>query len=134
MKRRVHLLGWRRDMPAVYAALDVLALTSLNEGTPVSAIEALAAGVPVVGTAVGGMADVVQDGETGLLAPSGDVQALAGAILGLLGNRGRARALGAAGQRDVRARYSRERMVADMTALYRSLAQEKGLIAAGGSA
>ena len=62
----VRFLGWRRDLPALYAASDVVVLTSLNEGTPVSLIEAMAAGLPVVATTVGGVPDVV---ENGLLVP-----------------------------------------------------------------
>jgi len=122
---RVTLAGWQRDMPAVYAALDVLALTSLNEGTSVTAIEALAAGVPVVATAVGGMADVVADGQTGLLVPSGDVAAFAEAVAELLQAPERGRPLAQAGQRDVTARFGIERLVRDMESLYVTLLEEK---------
>jgi glycosyltransferase involved in cell wall biosynthesis len=124
---RVILAGWQRDMPSVYAALDVLTLTSLNEGTSVTAIEALAAGVPVVATAVGGMADVVADGRTGLLAPSGDVTALSAAVAGLLQAPERGWSLAQAGQRDVTARFGIERLVRDMESLYVALLEEKGM-------
>jgi len=83
---RLHLLGWRAhaDLPAALADLDVLVNTSDNEGMPVSLIEAMAAGVPVVATAVGGTVSVVEDGMTGVLSPAGDHQALAAGILRLL--------------------------------------------------
>lgn len=122
---RVHFAGWQRDMPAVYAALDVLVLTSLNEGTPVTAIEALAAGVPVVATDVGGVADVVHDKETGLLVPPGNADALVRSISALLLDTGRGLAMAQAGQQDVLARFGRDRLIADMEALYRSLLDEK---------
>src|SRR5207248_11124779 len=70
-------IGWRRDMPRVYADLDVVALTSRNEGSPVSLIEALASARPVVSTAVGGVSEVVVDGETGPTVPAGDAAAVA---------------------------------------------------------
>jgi len=127
---QVHLLGWQRDMPAVYADLEALVLTSLNEGTPVTAIEALAAGVPVVATAVGGVVDVVRDGQSGLLVPPSDAPALAASIADLLVSPERGQALARAGQRDVLARYGRERMIAEMESLYQALLDEKGIIGA----
>jgi glycosyltransferase involved in cell wall biosynthesis len=119
--------GWQVDMAAVYADLDLLALTSLNEGTPVTVIEALAAGVPVVATAVGGVPDVLKDQETGTLVPSGDAGALAQAIVGLLSAPERAQALARAGQGDVSDRFDLARLVGDMESLYFGLLQEKGI-------
>jgi glycosyltransferase involved in cell wall biosynthesis len=121
LSQRVHFLGWRRDLDAVYADLDIVALTSLNEGTPVALIEAMASGRPVVATAVGGVADVVADGETGLLVPSQDAPACARAVLPLrewLGREGRARAM---------ARYGSERLVGDVRRLYEKLLAPKGM-------
>ena len=69
MSDQITFTGWRRDLPEVYAGLSVVVNTSLNEGTPVALIEAMAAGVPVVATAVGGVPDVVRPGQTGWLAP-----------------------------------------------------------------
>lgn len=74
-------MGWRQDLPRIYADLDVLVLSSNNEGTPVSIIEAMAASVPVVATDVGGVGDLVQNGQTGYLVPSQDPVALANAML-----------------------------------------------------
>ena len=65
----LRLLGWRADVETVYAAADLILLTSDNEGMPVSLIEAGLAGLPAVATAVGSVAEVVEDGSTGLLAP-----------------------------------------------------------------
>lgn len=80
ISNRVYFAGWRRDISRVYADLDVVVNTSINEGTPVAVIEAMAARVPVVATAVGGVPDMITTGKTGYLVPSGDVEALAEAI------------------------------------------------------
>jgi glycosyltransferase involved in cell wall biosynthesis len=77
---RCHFLGWRRDLPVIYADLAVAVLSSLNEGTPVSLIEAMASGVPVVSTNVGGVSDVLRDGARGVLVPPLDPQAMAAGI------------------------------------------------------
>ncbi|GAB4546792.1 MAG: glycosyltransferase [Anaerolineae bacterium] len=119
--------GWRMDMPAVYADLDLLALTSLNEGTPVTVIEALAAGTPVVATAVGGVSDVVTDQETGILVPSGDVEAMAQAIVQLLREPVRAQALARSGQQHVLRRFDLKRLASDMESLYIALLEEKDI-------
>jgi glycosyltransferase involved in cell wall biosynthesis len=118
---RVLFLGWQRDVGAVYAAADVVALTSLNEGSPVSLIEAMAAGRAIVSTAVGGVADVVTDGVSGLLVPSGDAQALAGAIGTLLGEPERRDRLGQGARRAAYPLYDVSRLLADVTRLYDSL-------------
>lgn len=115
---QVKFLGWRRDMPDVYADLDVVALTSLNEGSPVSLIEALAAARPVVSTAVGGVAEVVVHGSTGLLVRPSNPAALADGMLTLLRDRGLAARLGAAGRRHVYPRYDSTRLVDDVRSLY----------------
>jgi glycosyltransferase involved in cell wall biosynthesis len=127
LAERVVFTGWVREMAPVYAALDVVALTSLNEGTPVTLIEGMAAGRPVVSTAVGGVPDIVAHGETGLLVPSGDADALAEAIVELLRDPARRRALGRAGREAVRTRFAAERLVADVERLYAELLSAKGL-------
>ena len=114
----VTFVGWRRDMPSVYADLDLVALTSLNEGSPVALIEALAAARPVVSTAVGGVPEVVIDGETGLTVSVSDVSALADAVLVLLRDPALAARLGAAGRRHVYPRYDSSRLVNDVRNLY----------------
>jgi glycosyltransferase involved in cell wall biosynthesis len=80
---RVVFAGWLDALAEVYEVCDVVALSSLNEGTPLAVIEAMAAGRPVVATAVGGVPDLVEQGLTGLLVPAGDSQSLATAIVSL---------------------------------------------------
>lgn len=75
LKQRVLFLGWQQNLPEIYAATDIVILTSINEGTPVSILEAMAAGKPVVSTAVGGVPDIVIQGETGFIVPPRDVVA-----------------------------------------------------------
>jgi glycosyltransferase involved in cell wall biosynthesis len=115
---RVHFLGWRKDMVPVYAALDLFALTSDNEGTPVAVIEAMAAGIPVVATAVGGVPDVVRDGETGRLVPPGDAPALSRAWRTALQDREVTQRMCGRAGRDVERQFGRERMISAMAGLY----------------
>jgi glycosyltransferase involved in cell wall biosynthesis len=129
LDRAVHFAGWRQDLPSVYRDLDLLVCCSLNEGTPVSVIEACAAGTPVVGTAVGGMGDVITDGVTGLLVPSGDRAALSRAVLEVIENPGRAASMSAKARSDVTRRYSADRLVADIRRLYLELVSRPGATA-----
>ncbi|MFM8552508.1 MAG: glycosyltransferase family 4 protein [Nitrospiraceae bacterium] len=94
----VHLTGWRRDIPEVMRCLDILVLTSRWEGLPRVYLEALASGVPVVGTRVDGAAEVVQDGVNGYLVEPGDVQGLAERVLSLLNHPQEAVRMGQAGR------------------------------------
>jgi glycosyltransferase involved in cell wall biosynthesis len=121
---RCHFLGWRRDVRSVYAAADVVALTSRNEGSPVSIIEAMAAGRAVVCTDVGGVSDVVTTEVSGILVKHGDVEALAESIDRLLGDPDLRRRLGAEARRAVYPRYDVSRLVTDIAALYTALAGE----------
>jgi glycosyltransferase involved in cell wall biosynthesis len=121
LESRVRFLGWRRDLTTVYAASDVFLLTSRNEGTPVALIESLAAAVPGVSTEVGGVRDVVGAEEGGLLAPAGDARGLAAHVSCLLADEDRRRRMGEAGRRSVTARYTLDRLVDSIEALYREL-------------
>ena len=94
---RVRFLGWVQDLPALYGAIDVVALTSRSEGTPVALIEAAASGTPVVATGVGGVPDVVRDRETGLLVPPRDPVAVAAQLVTLLEDPQGARRMGEEG-------------------------------------
>jgi glycosyltransferase involved in cell wall biosynthesis len=118
---RVHLVGWRHDLPAVLADLDAVVLTSRNEGTPVALIESLAAGRPVVATDVGGVGHVVAHGRTGMLAPAGDVRSIAGRIATVLSDRALAVRLAGAGRAAVAARFGEERLINETRDLYRDL-------------
>lgn len=122
---RAHFLGWRQDLPAIYSDLDALVIASDNEGTPVSIIEAMAAGAPVVSTAVGGVPDLIDDGQTGLLVPPGDAPALAQALDRLLRDPELARRMAAAARPAALARFSIDRLADDLAALYRTLLREK---------
>jgi glycosyltransferase involved in cell wall biosynthesis len=117
----VQFLGDRRDVPELLREASCLLLASDWEACPYSVLEAMAAGVPVVATAVGGVPELVRNGETGLLAAAGDEAALARALEAVLGNAERASALGAAGRADAGARFAKARMVGELAALYESL-------------
>lgn len=129
LKQSTRFLGWRGDMREVYADLDVVTLSSNNEGSPVALIEALAAARPVVATNVGGVPNVVRDGTSGLLVPPRDPEALANGILTLLRDPDRAAAYGQAGRGSVYPRHASTRLVGDVERLYLDLAREKGLAA-----
>jgi glycosyltransferase involved in cell wall biosynthesis len=119
--RRCRFLGYQTDVARFYEAVDALALPSVNEGTPVSVIEALAAARPAVATRVGGVPDVVRDGVDGFLVPSGDTRALAARLAQLARDPELRARMGAAGRAHVLGRYSVQRLVDDIDGLYRSL-------------
>lgn len=118
---RVVFTGWRHDLPRVFADLDAVVVSSDNEGTPLSAIEAMAAGRPVVATNVGGLHDLIVDGETGRLVPPRDVQALSTAILDVLRDERHAASMGERARAGARERFGVERLVADIEKLYEHL-------------
>jgi glycosyltransferase involved in cell wall biosynthesis len=117
----VRFLGWRRDLPTIYAATDVFALTSRNEGTPVALIEAMATGVPGVSTDVGGVGDVIANPSMGIKVPLDDPRALATAVERLLGDTEQRRRMGDVARAHVLARYDITRLVNDIDALYQKL-------------
>jgi len=114
---RVAFTGWRRDLAAIYQGLDVVALSSRNEGTPVALIEAMAAGRPIVATAVGGVPDIVEHGRSGLLVPPGDAATLASALVTLAGDEPRRARLGEEG-RAAAARHDPGRLLDEIGTLY----------------
>ena len=116
---RAHLLGWSKQLERIYADLDVLALSSVNEGTPVALIEAMAAGVSVASTAVGGVRDLLANGARGELAPPRDPEALARAIERALSPNARDRATQI--RADVLAQFGYRRLCADLERLYDTL-------------
>lgn len=109
--------GWQRELAPVYADLDALVISSINEGTPVSVIEALATGCPVVTTAVGGLPDLLEGGNLGTLVPSGDADALANALF--------ASPSPVDARQLMHERYSVDRLVRDLDTLYRDLLKKK---------
>jgi glycosyltransferase involved in cell wall biosynthesis len=115
------LVGFQQGVRAWYAAVDAALLTSANEGTPVVAIESLAAERPVVATRAGGTATVVLDGESGYLLPVGDVEGLAGRLAELARDPSLRARLGRTGAADVRARFATGRMADELEAVYRRL-------------
>jgi glycosyltransferase involved in cell wall biosynthesis len=115
----VHFLGLRRDVPAVLAGFDLFVLPTRREALGTSFIEAQAMGVPVIGSRTGGVPETMIEGETGLLVPPEDPIALAAAILELVRDPARRRAMGERGSTFVRERYSVEAMVDGMIAVYR---------------
>jgi glycosyltransferase involved in cell wall biosynthesis len=115
---RVRLLGFRDDLPACLAAADVVAMPSRHEGLGVAALEAMAAGRPVVASRVGGLAEVVADAETGLLVPPGDAVALGEALARLVRDAGLRARLGAAGRARVAARYTSAAMAEGTLSCY----------------
>lgn len=121
VERRVHFLGHRRDVPELLAACDLFVLPSLYEGLPLSVLEAMAAGVPVIATAIGGTDEVVRDGETGTLVGAGDAGALALAIRAALADPARVLQLAANAQEYVVKNHSADAMAAQMGELYDEL-------------
>jgi glycosyltransferase involved in cell wall biosynthesis len=123
----VTFAGHRDDIPQILAALDVFTLPSRWEGLPNAVLEAMAAGLPVVATHVGGVPELVVDAETGLLVPPQDPAALSRALLTLLENSDLRREMGRAGRDRVRACFSIDRMVQDTAQLYDTLLLDKGI-------
>lgn len=117
--------SWITNIDVVNAGMDIIALTSLNEGTPVSLIEAQAANKPIVSTRTGGIEDVVQENETALLAPVGDTAAFAAQLQRLVADEALRNRLGANGAAFVLERFHYRRLVADMARLYHRLLDEK---------
>lgn len=112
--------SWIKTIDIVNAGSDVIALSSHNEGTPVSLIEAQAAGKPIVSTEVGGIADVVEDGKGGFLVPAGDVTAFSDALLKLVEDQKLQEQMKNNAQASVLERFSYQRLVKDIDLLYRA--------------
>lgn len=122
---RVHFWGGETNVARIYADLDLLALSSRNEGTPLSAIEAMASGVPVVGTAVGGLVDLLDD-RRGLLVPPDEVDSLADAIERLRRDENLRRDTAARARAYVRTTHALPRLLESLDRLYRALLPARG--------
>ncbi|MGH3134100.1 MAG: glycosyltransferase [Gaiellaceae bacterium] len=123
--RACYFVGYQEDVAGYYRLFDALVLPSVNEGTPVSAIEALASGTPVVANRVGGVPDVVREGVDGFLVEPGDVGGAAERLALLAGDPGLRARLGESGRSWALERYSVSRLVDDVDRLYRSLLDAK---------
>ena len=119
------LPGARTDVAAILRGLDVFVMSSIAEGTPGSALEAMASGLPVVGTRVGGIPEVIADGVTGLLVPASNPQAMADALARYVAAPALARMHGAAGRERILRKYGMAAMVGAYQSLYDSLVERK---------
>ena len=118
MDRIVHLLGHRSDVPALLAAADIFALPSHREGLPLALLEAMASGLPVIATDVGGCCEVIENGRNGILISPGSPEQMARAIKRLALDEGLRRALGDAARQTIEQRFSIDRMVRQVEELY----------------
>jgi glycosyltransferase involved in cell wall biosynthesis len=118
---RVCFLGWQRNLGPIFRRWDIFAMPSLEEGFGMAALEAMADGLPVVATSVGGLPEVVEDGQTGYLVPPSNVTALTRRLRLLILDPKRRRAMGAAGRERACNHFSADRMVAEIGAIYDSL-------------
>ena len=119
LANQVRFLGFRRDLPAILAASDCTVLPSVeSENLSVAVLESLMAGTPAVVTNVGGMAEAVQSGVTGLVVPPADAEALASALLLMVSDRERAAAMGQAACEDAQTRFARRRMMDEYVDLF----------------
>jgi glycosyltransferase involved in cell wall biosynthesis len=125
VSEHVVFTGDRTDVAMLLSGMDIFVLPSLYEGIPNAVLEAMASALPVVGTASGGTIEVIDDGSTGHLVPPADSLALADAILALLRDPARARAMGRAGRDRVASAFKIETTVAKTEALYEELLTEK---------
>lgn len=116
----VLLLGYQRELRPIFAAADIAVLSSDNEGTPVSLIEAAAAGLPAVATDAGGVGEVVTE-DTGIVVPRGDVGGLASAMVEMAADAERREEFGRAARRRALDRYGADRLLGDIDELYREL-------------
>ncbi|MDI6751947.1 MAG: glycosyltransferase family 4 protein [bacterium] len=120
IKDSLFLPGFREDLDLIYADLSLLVLSSLNEGLPTAIIEAQASGKPVVSTNVGGVSELIKDGETGYLVPAKDPEMLARAMEKILKNQDIAKKMGEASKENSK-KYRAERLIKDIENLYESL-------------
>lgn len=125
LAQNVVLLGQRNDMPAIYAAMDIFVLPSFNEGLPMTVLEAMAAGKPVVATRVGAIPSVLQDGEAGLLVAPGDGNSLRQALATLLSDPALCARLGRHGQWYVQQNYTSEVMARNYIRMYRDVLRQQ---------
>jgi glycosyltransferase involved in cell wall biosynthesis len=118
---RIVMLGQRNDVPRLLTSADAFLLTSVSEGIPITIIEAMSAGVPVVATAVGGMPELITDRVSGLLAQPGDVDAIADALDRLAGDANLRKGLASRAKLDAKNCFSEQRMIRDYDRIYQEM-------------
>jgi glycosyltransferase involved in cell wall biosynthesis len=123
LEDRVRFLGWRSDVNEIMSCFDIFVLPSLNEGMGRVLVEAMAVGLPIVASRVGGIPDLVKDGENGLLVPPADAGALERAISDLLSDKAKRKRMGGAGKK-MCLPYSTEAMVKQIDDLYKDLLEK----------
>jgi glycosyltransferase involved in cell wall biosynthesis len=124
LQDRFIFLGFRQDIPAVLADLDIFVLSSTSEGFSLATVEAMAAGKPVIATRSGGPEEIIESGTTGLLVPAADPAALASGICDLLADPARASHLGSAGRARAAMAFSLTKMISDYETLYDEVLRE----------
>jgi len=117
----VRFLGHREDIPELLSAMDLFALSSRSEGAPLAVMEAMAVGLPVVATRVGGLPELIPEGRAGFLVPPGDATALAEALLRLGGDPGIRAMMGREAQAWAHRCFAQERMVTETRHFYEVL-------------
>jgi len=125
LQARVIFTGFRTDIPQILAAADLFVMPSISEGLGTAILEAGAAGLPIVSTPVGGIPDIIRDGDTGLLASPGDSDALADALIRMSGDPDLAARCGEAARRHVDEQFSEESLVRETEAAYRMWLERK---------
>ena len=123
---RVEFLGWVNNIQSVLPRWDVFVMPSLEEGFPIAALDAMAAGLPVIASSVGGVPELVEDGETGWLVPPADVETLVSRLRSLLLNAELRLSMGAAAQARVRNHFNLATMTENFSRLYDELLGETG--------
>ncbi|RLG99177.1 glycosyltransferase, partial [Candidatus Bathyarchaeota archaeon] len=121
LKEKVTFVNFKEDVYKILKLFDVFVLSSVTEGISLTLLEAMASGLPVVVTNVGGNPEVVVDGETGFLVPPKNPEKMAEAIITLLKNKELAKKMGVAGRKRVEEKFSLERMVREYEEIYRNL-------------
>lgn len=125
LEEKVVLTGWRDDIPRILSAIDVFVLTSLWEGLPISALEAMAASLPVIITDTGGVREIVFEGKTGFLVSCGDVNAMAGKLICLLRDKDLRRWIGQNAKHSLGSDFSLEDMIKNTENFYQDLIKIK---------
>lgn len=122
LQEHIHFTGALDEMPRVYASLQLLVMTSESEGRPLALLEAMAASLPVIAPDVGGIAEIIVNGHSGVLVPPHDTDALTHAVQELLGDHERAASLGRAARQRVREHFTQSSAVDAMARLLERIA------------